>query len=84
MLLEAGGDPNKGHHLGDQPLHWAAPTCHTEKVRLLLDAGADPNATNVAGQTPLYWAKFSGHKDSVKLLIERGAKMPMQKSWTTS
>jgi ankyrin repeat protein len=57
------------------PLHFAAPYCGADVVKLLLDAGAKVNAADVRGMTPLMLAVASEHQDAgvVRLLLAAGA-----------
>ena len=57
------------------PLHYAAPYCGADVVKLLVDAGAKVNAADVRGMTPLMLAVASEHQDAgvVRRLLEAGA-----------
>ena len=57
------------------PLHYAAPYCGADLVKMLLDAGAEPNVADIRGMTPLMLAVASEHQDAavVALLLKAGA-----------
>ncbi len=57
------------------PLHFAAPYCGEDVVKLLVDAGARVNAVDIRGMTPLMLAVASEHQDAavVRLLLKAGA-----------
>ena len=72
VLLEAGGDPNKGNGTF-LPLHTATLTGRLDVMRLLLDKGADINGWTEAGITPLHSAAIGQNAEAAKLLLKRGA-----------
>jgi ankyrin repeat protein len=57
------------------PLHFAAPYCGADVVKMLVNAGAKPNAADIRGMTPLMLAVASEHQDAavVRLLLKAGA-----------
>jgi ankyrin repeat protein len=69
LLLERGGDPNRGNDYGWTRLHSAADGNDCELARLLLDAGARTDLfARGDGGTPLIAALFWGHREVAELL----------------
>ena len=75
LLLNLGGDPNKGTIRGDTllntVLHWE-PSHGNYVAGLMLDNGADPNKADCWGTTPLIVA-VGRMNEVVKKLLDKGA-----------
>ncbi|MCH7596915.1 MAG: ankyrin repeat domain-containing protein, partial [Planctomycetes bacterium] len=65
--LAASGAPTKS------PLHEAAASGDTDRLKELLTAGAEVDSLDDAGQTPLHKAAAQGRPEAVKLLLDKGA-----------
>lgn len=78
LLLDAGGDPNKGWPDGFTPMHAAAQHGYVEVVRLLHLRGANIDARLNDGCTPIDLARQAKKEAVVRYLQERGGKSGQQ------
>ncbi len=78
VLLEAGAQVERQHHLGTTALHFAVRARDKDLIVRLIEGGADVNRVgrkfDAAGQTPLQMARADGAEEIARLLVERGAR----------
>ncbi|MCA9289490.1 MAG: ankyrin repeat domain-containing protein [Phycisphaerales bacterium] len=78
ILLDAGAEIERQHHLGTTALHWAAMAGRIDLVALLIERGADVNRRgrkfDASGQTALDLARRGEHDAVVRLLLDHGAR----------
>jgi ankyrin repeat protein len=79
LLLDAGAEVERQHHLGTTALHWAAMRGQVDLAALLLERGADPNRAGRkfggTPETPLELALGRDQQDVAALLRDRGARV---------
>lgn len=82
LIVELGGDVNRGNDAGETPLHATAYEGFDAIAKFLIAQGATLDARNVLGQTPLQLAegvevrgKFYIHPSTAALLREAGASL---------
>lgn len=77
LLVDAGAEIERQHHLGTTALHFAAGAGMVEHAEWLIEHGAYVNRIgrkfDAAGQTPLQLARARQRTDVEKLLLARGA-----------
>jgi len=77
LLVDAGAEIEKHHHLGTTALHFAAMAGSIEHAAWLIEHGADVNRVgrkfSAEGDTPLQLARKREHADVVTLLEQHGA-----------
>lgn len=74
VLLDAGGDPNKGAW-DSSPLSLAAWPGNLDVIKTLVSHGAQVNAPNGQGQTPRYAALLAGQREIADFLREHGGEL---------
>lgn len=78
LLIDAGAEIERQHHLGTTALHFAARGGQLETSAWLVDHGAEVDRIgrkfDAAGQTPLALARQREHQEVADLLLARGAR----------
>jgi uncharacterized protein len=78
LMLEHGGQINRGSHDGTTVLHRAAGSGQEELVRYLLAKRALVNVQDRSGNTPLHLAAKNGHRAVCEILLAHQADLHLK------